>query len=126
VERLAPERGAASTFHARVDEPLGSGDRLCVVVSGEDRYGWTLDDYVIPRLGSGCYGCQEIDLSHPAMRAIPLRREPGCGHDGWQAGCEACASEEALAVSLIDGSGYATTDPKHPGYVDLVADWDAS
>jgi hypothetical protein len=50
------------------------GGRLEVVVSGEDRYGWTLEDYVRPRLGSGLMGCEEIDLSHPIMKQIPLRK----------------------------------------------------
>lgn len=31
-----------------------------VVISGIDNAGWTLDDYVIPRLASGLMGCREI------------------------------------------------------------------
>lgn len=31
-----------------------------IVISGVDRYGWTLDDYVIPRLASGLYFCKEV------------------------------------------------------------------
>jgi hypothetical protein len=42
------------------------------VIEGEDVAGWTFDDYVIPRYGSGLIGCEEIDLSHPVMRSIPL------------------------------------------------------
>jgi hypothetical protein len=30
------------------------------IIEGEDFCGWTLDGYVIPRLGSGWYGCEEI------------------------------------------------------------------
>jgi len=43
-----------------------------VVISGHDVAGWTLDGYVLPRLASGVLVGSEIDLSHPAMREIPL------------------------------------------------------
>lgn len=46
-------------------------DRLVFVVGGRDDAGWTLDGYVIPRLGSGVMTAEEIDLSHPVMKAIP-------------------------------------------------------
>ncbi len=36
-----------------------------VVIEGEDRAGWTLDDYVIPRLGSGLYFAKEISQMTP-------------------------------------------------------------
>jgi len=42
-----------------------------VVVGGRDDHGWTLDGYVIPRLGSGLMGATEIDLSHEAMKQLP-------------------------------------------------------
>ena len=29
-------------------------------IEGEDFHGWTLDGYVIPRLGSGMFHCEEI------------------------------------------------------------------
>jgi hypothetical protein len=35
-------------------------DRENVYIGGEDRAGWTLDDYVIPRLASGLYFAGEI------------------------------------------------------------------
>ena len=37
-----------------------------VIIGGVDNHGWTLDDYVIPRLGSGMMICTEIvlDLEH--------------------------------------------------------------
>lgn len=41
------------------------------VIAGTDDAGWTLHDYVSPRLGSGNIGCEEIDLSHPVMKVIP-------------------------------------------------------
>ena len=43
----------------------------CVVIQGEDYAGWTLDKYVIPRLGSGGMRADECDLSHPIMKEIP-------------------------------------------------------
>jgi hypothetical protein len=42
------------------------------IIKGEDNAGWTLDDYVIPRLGSGLIVAREIDLSHPVMKKIPV------------------------------------------------------
>ncbi len=55
----------------------------CVVIGGEDDHGWTLDKYVIPRLGSGMLRADEIDLSHPIMKEIPAwpeeRKCPSCG-----------------------------------------------
>lgn len=45
-----------------------------VVIEGTDNHGWTLDDYVIPRLGSGLMAAKEIDLSHPIMKIIPEER----------------------------------------------------
>lgn len=35
--------------------PAGS-----TLICGVDDHGWTLDDYVIPRLGSGWIACREI------------------------------------------------------------------
>ena len=32
------------------------------IISGEDNAGWTLDGYVIPRLGSGLIAAREIKL----------------------------------------------------------------
>jgi hypothetical protein len=42
------------------------------VIQGQDDHGWTLDGYVIPRLKSGLIGCEEIDLSHPVMKEVPV------------------------------------------------------
>lgn len=46
-------------------------DRGVTVIAGRDRMGWTLDAYVLPRLQSGLYFGEEIDLSHPIMKDIP-------------------------------------------------------
>lgn len=56
-----------------LQEPYPGGKMEDVaVIGGQDSHGWTLDSYVIPRLGSGCMGCVEIDLSHPLMKSIDL------------------------------------------------------
>lgn len=47
------------------------GDNVAFVIAGEDRAGWTLDSYIIPRYASGLIGCDEIDLSHPVMKEVP-------------------------------------------------------
>lgn len=36
------------------------GARTVVLIQGEDVAGWTLDDYVLPRLASGCHYGTEI------------------------------------------------------------------
>jgi hypothetical protein len=42
-----------------------------IVIAGRDTAGWTLDGYVIPRLGSGLISAVEIGLGHPIMKQIP-------------------------------------------------------
>ena len=49
--------------------PDRDGWRLAVI-AGRDSHGWTLDGYVIPRLQSGMYFAEEIDLSHPIMKHV--------------------------------------------------------
>lgn len=39
--------------------PDGPSGRIEVLIRGEDSHGWTLNDYVIPRLASGLMGCEE-------------------------------------------------------------------
>lgn len=54
------------------DIPAGvSENRGQTVIAGRDRAGWTLDGYVLPRLATGMYFGDEIDLSHPIMKTIP-------------------------------------------------------
>jgi len=38
----------------------GLDDEGRVIVEGQDNAGWTLADYVIPRLASGLYVCEEV------------------------------------------------------------------
>lgn len=40
----------------------GVDGKPVVLIEGEDVAGWTLDDYVIPRLLSGLMGCREMYL----------------------------------------------------------------
>lgn len=42
------------------------------VIGGRDEAGWTLDGYVIPRCASGLIWVEEIDLSHPVMKEVPV------------------------------------------------------
>lgn len=42
-----------------------------VVIEGVDDAGWTLDDYVLPRLASGLNFGEEIDRDHPILAALP-------------------------------------------------------
>jgi hypothetical protein len=43
-------------------------ENACAVVCGTDQSGWTLDDYVIPRLVSGVFSSKEIKADHPAVQ----------------------------------------------------------
>lgn len=72
--RVEGELSEATDLFSSV-HPAGfkrDGERLVVVISGVDEAGWTFESYVSPRLGSGNMAAQEIDLSHPAMKSIPL------------------------------------------------------
>lgn len=48
-----------------------SENRGQTVIAGRDDAGWTLGGYVLPRLASGLYFGEEIDLSHPIMKRVP-------------------------------------------------------
>lgn len=64
--RYAVVRGAESlaviadylpgNYHVLHKDPNGAG----VIVGGEDDHGWTLEDYVIPRLQSGLMQATEV------------------------------------------------------------------
>jgi len=41
-----------------------------VVIAGEDNAGWTLDDYVIPRLQSGLIAASEIQPDDPVLKIL--------------------------------------------------------
>lgn len=52
--------------------PAPKSDQRVFVIEGEDDHGWSLDGYVIPRFYSGTIYVEEIDLSHPAMKQVPV------------------------------------------------------
>lgn len=58
------------------ERPIAEGYRPEFVIQGEDKAGWTLDGYVIPRYASGLIHVEEIDLSHPIMKEIPAWPTP--------------------------------------------------
>lgn len=62
------------TGEFRVEHPDGltRNEKTVYVIGGRDEAGWTLDDYVIPRFASGLIWVEEIDLSHPVMKTIPV------------------------------------------------------
>lgn len=49
----------------------GGDQKYDIVIAGRDNAGWTLDDYVLPRLASGLIFGTEIDLSNEVMKRIP-------------------------------------------------------
>jgi len=55
-------------LHRGIDPDTGG---KVTVIGGRDFAGWSLDDYVLPRLASGLYHGKEIDLSHPIMKEVP-------------------------------------------------------
>lgn len=72
VERYLP--GNYRVIHVEPSQdPVGvEGARWSdIVIAGRDNAGWTLDDYVLPRLASGLIFGTEIDLSHEVMKRIP-------------------------------------------------------
>lgn len=40
--------------------PIGGSNRVRFLIAGRDLMGWTLDDYVLPRLASGMYYGEEV------------------------------------------------------------------
>lgn len=68
VEPYLPDNYSVAGETLTPSVPTG---RWATVIEGRDNAGWTLDDYVLPRLASGLYFGEEIDLSHPALKAIP-------------------------------------------------------
>lgn len=45
-----------ANYHVVHEDDNGQG----TLIAGEDDHGWTLDDYVIPRFGSGMIACREV------------------------------------------------------------------
>jgi hypothetical protein len=64
--------------------PTGKVEPLTyVIVAGEDNAGWTMDGYVIPRLGSGLVGARELNGEY-ARQIIPAPTEADLDA-GWEA-----------------------------------------
>jgi hypothetical protein len=59
-----------ANYHVVHVDPNGQG----VLIAGEDDHGWTLDDYVIPRFGSGLIACREV---FPVFMSEDPNRGPG-------------------------------------------------
>ena len=61
---VTPDRVAAylpSAYHI-VEHDVVGRDGDSVIIEGTDQAGWTLDDYIIPRLASGLMSATEIHL----------------------------------------------------------------
>lgn len=56
VKRYLPSNYHAVAVKDDREPPL----QLAVLIAGEDNFGWTLDDYVIPRLASGMIYAHEL------------------------------------------------------------------
>lgn len=65
VKRYLPENYEISAVTEHDDRPVA-------LVQGRDNGGWTLHDFVIPRLASGFIGAKEIDLTHSVMKGLPV------------------------------------------------------
>lgn len=69
VERYLPSN--YRVIHIEESRILPDRNQHDIVIAGRDNAGWTLDDYVLPRLASGLIYGQEIDLSHHVMKRVP-------------------------------------------------------
>lgn len=70
LERYLPGNYRIVFEYVSADDGFDSG-KTRFVIEGRDVAGWTLDDYVKPRLASGLIFAVEIDLSHPIMKEVP-------------------------------------------------------
>lgn len=61
------------------------------IISGTDNHGWTLDGYVIPRLGSGLIAAKEIDNGLADIDAYEKRVR--------ELEAEGCSRSDAQAVA---------------------------
>ena len=60
--------------YAIVGGDLGEPGKPVYLIAGLDRAGWTLDDYVIPRLASGLIFATEVSLDEAAIAAARGRQ----------------------------------------------------
>lgn len=57
-----PDHKVVSRYLPRNYDVVGTTEHT-TIIEGEDRAGWTLDGYVIPRLASGLYRAEEVPTS---------------------------------------------------------------
>ena len=69
------------------------------VIAGLDSHGWTLEDYVIPRLGSGSIGCREITATQ-AVDWIHLYQIADQRKDGYYLLDASVEEQEPIAVHI--------------------------
>ena len=62
AEVLSPKADQVRDYLPANYQVICTTDDDRVIIAGEDDHGWTLDDYVIPRLGSGLMFAREIKL----------------------------------------------------------------
>lgn len=68
VQAYLPDNYTAQEEQFQYQDPDGSySSKTRIVIRGTDHAGWTLDDYVIPRLASGLVFAQE-EFTHPPER----------------------------------------------------------
>ena len=73
IANISVEQAAAylpDNYEVVTATPNGS-----VIITGIDNAGWTLDDYVLPRLASGSYFGEEIPADHAPNLIAGCRRE---------------------------------------------------
>lgn len=66
VEAYLPDNYEVVSEHLAEPRPNG---RTNIVIGGEDVAGWTLDGYIIPRLGSGLISAKEYPTHADAVDA---------------------------------------------------------
>jgi hypothetical protein len=60
----------------RVAGRLSFEGRSGFLIEGRDDHGWTLDDYVLPRLSSGLIGGRELRAEQVAEARLAMRQPP--------------------------------------------------
>jgi len=61
MRRAIVTGGADSLEQVQRYMPDNYTARVVIIIEGEDDHGWTLDDYVIPRLASGLIWAEELN-----------------------------------------------------------------
>jgi hypothetical protein len=56
---------------------VAASDGSTCVIRGEDSCGWTLDDYVLPRLASGLFFGEEVGAREAGLQGYKLDQQKG-------------------------------------------------